>query len=298
MKKNDRGYRIRTSLEFRTDKETKGKRRFTLGFFILIGIVMLACVSTLLLLREYDFDIDNIIGRSPETTENSSDAVSDVSELEGKTVFLVAVSDDNSKKLHHAALVSADVASGDIKICTVDIKKNYDTDEFSGSLASAFSKSDGSMLGLKEAVSNVTGIEVSRYIRTTETSFRNLIKTFGGVPYDIKERVQYSCDGVGYIIDKGRQTLTADMSYKYMYYLSQQNANKPDEMSNFLSAILGVILTQPNAGRADYFYNKLRNSLDTDVSAFDFSNNKSELSQTIVLFDGKQAQVVQSPEEL
>ncbi|MGN1118643.1 MAG: LCP family protein, partial [Acutalibacteraceae bacterium] len=141
----------------------------------------------------------------------------------------------------------------------------------------------------------ITGVTVSRYIHATDDSFKGLIKTFGGVPYDVKERIQYSCDGVGYIIEKGRQTLTADMSYKYMYYLSQQNADKPDEMSSFLSAVLKVILTPQNDSKADYYYSKLRNILDTDISAFDFSNNKSALSQLVTLFDSKDAVVVNSP---
>lgn len=297
MKKSGRDNRIRTSLEFRTNKEKKGRRRFTMGFFILVGIVMLACVSTLMLLKEYDFDIDNIIGRSPETTEDSS-VTEAQTQLEGKLNFLVAVSDENGRKLHHTAIVSADVSTGEMKIYTVDVKKQYSEENFKGSLTSVFSKGDGSMLGLKEAVEKVTGVEISRYVRATDSSFKGLVKTFGGVPYDVRERVQYSCDGVGYIIEKGTQTLTADMSYKYMYYLSQQNADKPEEMSNFLSAIMKIVFTQINLQKEDYYYNKLRNILDTDISAFDFSNNKQALSQFVVLFDTNEAVIVDSPEEL
>lgn len=293
MKKNERGYKLRTSLEFRTDKETKGRRRFTLGFFLLVGIIMLACVCTLLLLKEYDFDIDNIIGRSPETTDSTSQTNADMS-LEGSSTFLFAVSDNDRKKLHYTALLNFDVSSGEIKIYTVDVNENHSEEKIKGSLTALYSKSDGSMLSLKEAVEEITGVTVSRYIHATDDSFKGLIKIFGGVPYDVKERVQYSCDGVGYIIEKGRQTLTADMSYKYMYYLSQQNADKPDEMSNFLSAVLKVVLTPQNDSKADYYYNKLRNTLDTDISAFDFSNSKAALSQLITLFDSKDAVVVNS----
>ena len=297
MKKNDRGYKIKTSLEFKTNKEKKGKRRFTTGLFILVGIVMLAAVCTLLLLKEYDFDIDNIIGRSPESTDAVSETEAPVS-VSGEAVFLVAISDDNAKKLHYAALVSADASDGEVKICTVDVKKSYETKNFSGTLSSLFQKSDGSMLRMKEAVSEITGVEISRYIRATDTAFKNIIKTFGGVPYNVSERVSYSCDGVGYIIEKGEQTLTADMSYKYMYYLSQQNGNKPDEMSSFLSAILNNTLTVTNNDKADNYYNKLSNMLDTDISAFDFSNAKTALSQFVVLFDEKEARVVDSPDDL
>lgn len=293
MKKNERGYKLRTSLEFRTDKETKGRRRFTLGFFLLVGIIMLACVCTLLLLKEYDFDIDNIIGRSPETTDGTSQTNADMS-LEGSSTFLFAVSDNSKNKLHYTALLNFDVSSGEIKIYTVDVNENHSEEKTKGSLTALYSKSDGSMLSLKEAVEEITGVTVSRYIHATDDSFKGLIKIFGGVPYDVKERIQYSCDGVGYIIEKGRQTLTADMSYKYMYYLSQQNADKPDEMSNFLSAVLKVIMTPQNDSKADYYYSKLRNTLDTDISAFDFSNSKAALSQLITLFGSKDAVVVNS----
>ncbi|MGN0444123.1 MAG: LCP family protein [Acutalibacteraceae bacterium] len=293
MKKNERGYKLRTSLEFRTDKETKGRRRFTLGFFLLVGIIMLACVCTLLLLKEYDFDIDNIIGRSPETTDSTSQTNADMS-LEGSSTFLFAVSDNSKNKLHYTALLNFDVSSGEIKIYTVDVNENHNEEKTKGNLTALYAKSDGSMLSLKEAVEEITGVTVSRYIHATDDSFKGLIKIFGGVPYDVKERVQYSCDGVGYIIEKGRQTLTADMSYKYMYYLSQQNADKPDEMSNFLSAVLKVILTPQNNSKADYYYSKLRNTLGTDISAFDYSNSKAALSQLVTLFESKDAVVVNS----
>ena len=79
-----------------------------------------------------------------------------------------------------------------------------------------------------------------------------------------------------------------------MYYLSQQNADKPNEMSSFLSAVLKVVLTTQNNSKADYYYGKLRNTLDTDISAFDFSNSKAALSQLVTLFDSKEAVVVSS----
>lgn len=295
MKKNNTNHKIKTSLEFRTSKETKGRRKFTFGLFILVGIVMLACVCTLLLLKEYDFDIDNIIGRSPETTDSVSETEVDLSH-EGKAAFLVAVSDEEGKHLHHTAIISADVANGEIKIYTVDVKERHES--INATLSSVFSKSDGSMLSLKDAVQEVTGIVISRYIRATDSSFKSLIKTFGGIVYDVKDRVNYTCDGVGYIIEKGNQTLTADMSYKYMYYLSQEHKNNPEEMSNFLSSILETALTSQNFSKADYLYNRLRNILDTDISAFDFSNNKSSLLQLITLLEASEVVVVGSPDEL
>lgn len=297
MRKNDRGYRIKTSLEFKTDKEAKGKRRFTTGLFILIGIIMLACVCTLLLLKEYNFDIDNIIGRSPETTTDVSSFEPEMN-LEGKVTFLFAVSDNSSNNLHYVALFSTDVSSGEIKICPVDVNEEYNTKKVKGTLNSLFSKSDGSMLSLTEAVSDITGVEISRYIHATDTSFKGFIKVFGGVPYNVEERVQYVCDGVGYIIEKGEQTLTADISYKYMYYLSQRNSDNPGEMSRFLSAILKNILTPANFEKADSYYNRLRNILDTDISAFDFSNNKSKLLQFVSLFSEKEAETVESYDDL
>lgn len=297
MKKNDRGYKIQTSLEFKTNKEKKGKRKLTFGLFIIIGIVMLASVCTLLLLKEYDFDIDNIIGRSPETTQ-TTDETEYIAPVEGKAAFLLAVSDDDGKKLHYAAIAGADAESGKINIYTLDVKKTFSTENVKGSLSSVFTKSDGSMLKLKEAVSEVTGVDISRYIRATDTSFKTIVKVFGGISYNIPDKVSYSCDGVGYIIEKGTQTLTADMSYKYMYYLSQQHVNKPDEMSSFLSAFLNSTITAQNDEKSEYYYNRLRNILDTDISAFDFSNSRAAVSQFIVLFDGKEANVVESPEDL
>ena len=66
-----------------------------------------------------------------------------------------------------------------------------------------------------------------------------------------------------------------------MYYLSQQNTNKPDEMSEFLSDMLRTFLTAENLKSADSVYRKLVNILDTDISAFDFTSNKPKLESII-----------------
>lgn len=289
MKKNNSHYKINTSLEFKTEKQTKGRRKLTIALFFSVGVVMLACVCLLLLLREYDFNVDNIIGRKPDTTQ--TEETSGIAEtIEGSVNFLVLCSDNNNRRIHHCAIVNADLAEKEMKIYTVDTKKNNGKQ----SLAELFESSDGSMLKFKQAVEELTGVKIDRYIRATDTSFKGLIKIFGGVVYDVKRRVEYSYDGVGYIIDKGYQTLTPDMSYKYMYYLSQQNANQPEAMSMFLSAMLSNFLTEENFNSADKYYNKLRNILDTDISAFDFSGNQSALGQFISGYEGKSAVLVDS----
>ena len=289
MKKNNSHYKINTSLEFKTEKQTKGRRKLTFALFFSIGVIMLACVCLLLLLREYDFNVDNIIGRKPETTqtENPSGIVETV---EGSANFLVLCSDNKNRKIHHCAIVHVDLAEKEMKIYTVDTRKKNGKQ----SLAELFESSDGSMLKFKEALEDLTDVKIDRYIRANDTSFKGLVKIFGGVAYDVKRRVEYSYDGVGYIIDEGYQTLTPDMSYKYMYYLSQQNANEPETMSMFLSAMLTNFLTGENFNSADKYYNKLRNILDTDISAFDFSGNQSALGQFISGYEGKSAVLVDS----
>lgn len=291
MKKNNSNYKINTSLEFRTNKEEKGHRKFTFGLIFGIGIVMLACVCVLLLLREYDFDIDNLIGRTPETTETSETTVI-TPVLEGSANFLVVCSDDDSEYLHHAAIVNVNLNDRKMKIYTLDAADETEAGGFRGSLSKHLAH--GGMVQLKSAVEALTGVEVSRYIRATDSTFKGLIKIFGGVPCVVKERVRYSVDGVGYIIEKGEQTLTPDISYKYMYYLSQKNEDKPEVMSDFLADMLCSFLTQANYGKADKIFRSLVNILDTDISAFDFSNNKANLSQFIIETEGTKAELVKN----
>lgn len=291
MKKNNSNYKINTSLEFRTNKEQKGHRKFTFGIVFGIGVVMLACVCVLLLLREYDFDIDNLIGRTPETTETSETTVITPT-LEGSATFLLVCSDDDSKYLHHAAIANVSLGEGKIRIYTLDAEDVVQANGFNGSLSKHLSH--GGMVQLRSAVESLTGVTVSRYIRATDSSFKGLIKIFGGVPCNVKEKVRYSVDGVGYIIEKGEQTLTPDISYKYMYYLSQRNENKPETMSGFLSDMLCAFLTQENYAKADKIFKSLVNILDTDISAFDFSNNKVSLGQFIAETEGTKAELVKN----
>ncbi len=294
LKRKNSNYKINTSLEFKTNKEEKGHRRFTFGLIFGISVVMLACVCVLLLLREYDFDIDNLIGRTPETTETTETTVAEPV-LEGMANFLVACSDDDSAYLHHAAIVNVSLTERKIRIYTLDVSDKVSANGFSGTLSKHLAH--GGMVQLKSAAEALTGVEISRYIRATDSSFKGLIKIFGGVPCKVEEKVRYSVDGVGYIIEKGEQTLTPDMSYKYMYYLSQKNENKPELMSSFLADMLCTFLTSENYGKADKIYKSLVNILDTDISAFDFSNNKANLNQFIIETEGTKAELVENTDE-
>ncbi|MGN0463572.1 MAG: LCP family protein [Acutalibacteraceae bacterium] len=289
MKKNNSNFRIKTSLEFKTDKEQIGHRRLTFGLIFGIGTVMLACICLLLLLREYDFDVDNIIGRTTETSETSEESTSEPVRMDGKTTFLLLCSDDDGEKVHHAALLDVDLGKAEMKITTVDAKKSASVNGFSGNLSQQLAH--GGMTQAVAAAESMTNAKISRYIRATDTSFKGVVKVFGGVPCTIDSRISYSVDGVGYIIDKGTQTLTADMSYKYMYYLSQQNENKPEKMSEFLADMLVTFMTEENFNRVDTIYKKLVNILDTDISAYDFANNKASLGYLIEKTQGQKATV-------
>lgn len=289
MKKSNSNFRIKTSLEFKTDKEQKGRKKLTFGLFFSIGIIMVACVCLLLLLREYDFDVDNIIGRSPDTTQESEETTLEPVALEGSANFLLLCSDDDGKKVHHAAVLSVDLEKAQMTLTTVNAKKSITTDGFSGNLSQHLNH--GGMTQVVAAAESLTNFEISRYVRATDTSFKGLVKVFGGVPCTIDEKITYSVDGVGYIIEKGTQTLTADMSYKYMYYLSQQNKNKPEKMSEFLADMLAEFMTPENFTRADTIYKKLVNILDTDISAYDFANNKAGLEYIIEKTQGQKPKI-------
>lgn len=289
MKKNNSNFRIKTSLEFKTDKEQAGRRKLTFGLFFGIGTVMLACVCLLLLLKEYDFDVDNIIGRVSETSETSDESTEQVVKPEGKANFLLLCSDDAGEKVHHAAILSVDLGKAKMTVKTVDAKKKVTVNSLTGDLSKQLSH--GGMTQVVTAVEALTETDISRYIRATDTSFKGLVKVFGGVPCTVDKKISYSVDGVGYIIEKGAQTLTADMSYKYMYYLSQQNENMPEKMSEFLTDMLAAFMTQSNFGRIDSIYKSLVNILDTDISAYDFANNKANLGYLIENFEGQKAKI-------
>lgn len=289
MKKNNSNFRIKTSLEFKTDKEQAGRRKLTFGLFFGIGTVMLACVCLLLLLKEYDFDVDNIIGRVSETSETSGESTEQMAKPEGKANFLLLCSDDAGEKVHHAAILSVDLGKVKMTVKTVDAKKKVTVNNLTGDLSKQLSH--GGMTQVVAAVETLTETDISRYIRATDTSFKGLVKVFGGVPCTVDKKISYSVDGVGYIIEKGTQTLTADMSYKYMYYLSQQNENMPEKMSEFLSDMLSAFMTQSNFGRIDSIYKSLVNILDTDISAYDFANNKANLGYLIENFEGQKAKI-------
>lgn len=289
MKRNNSNFRIKTSLEFKTDKEQAGRRKLTFGLFFGIGTVMLACVCLLLLLKEYDFDVDNIIGRVSETSESSGESTEQMVKPKGKANFLLLCSDDAGEKVHHAAILSVDLGKTKMTVKTVDAKKKVTVNSLTGDLSKQLSH--GGMTQVVAAVETLTETDISRYIRATDTSFKGLVKVFGGVPCTVDKKISYSVDGVGYIIEKGTQTLTADMSYKYMYYLSQQNENMPEKMSEFLSDMLSAFMTQSNFGRIDNIYKSLVNILDTDISAYDFANNKANLGYLIENFEDQKAKI-------
>jgi len=286
MKNNHNRQYKKTSLEFRTQKQATGRKKFTTALFVLVGIIIIGSISLLLFLKEYDFDFNNIVGRDARTTQATTEVTTEEPlDIQGEKTFLLLCSDDENKNLHFVSLVKADLSKGKLVITPVDVLTELEVRGYKGSLNEIFGDNSGSMLILKDAVEKHTDEKVDRYIHFTDTSFKGMIKIFGGVVADVKEKISYSYKGVGYIIDEGKQTLTADIGYKYMFYLSQQHGNDTQKTAEFLSDIFKSILKEDNISYIEGYYKKLRNIMDTDISAFDFSNGKQALEAFIGKFD-------------
>ena len=222
-----------------------------------------------------------------EQTEVSADATFEQQELESNCLFILT--DNDKEKIHSLVLVRLDSVNDSIRISFIDPNTKQSVGNQNGTMHRHLK--NGGVSELVWAVTEKYKISVERYLMGDESAFTKLMSQFGNIEIDIENQVSHNHNGVSFIIESGRQTLTPDMMLKYFLYLSdtiKQNTDKAVKaMLIYASHIFGVPedVESPEmyAEEMKKIFENLLGFFETDISALDYSRYKDAMQS---LYEG------------
>lgn len=240
---------------------------FALAFSLFI--IILAVFSAFLFMHSLDFDFNNLVDRT--TAEPPSDFVSEVpqkysvSEITGKTVFLLMLTDDSSNA-DFGFIITSDFDSKNMTVTAFDAKtKLSDGKTYADIYNTEF------INGLKSRLNADYSVSLDKYVICTPSQFKKIISSLGGVTVNVTEAVNYKSSEFNVNLDKGSQKLSDEYAYKYLA-ISEKN-----EKSRIMCDMLKSALTPENSEKSDDLFRKFVNNCSTDISVIDYSNASEKL---------------------
>lgn len=243
-------------------------------------IKMFICVVAFLATLSIGMMILEGIEKSPEETTVPLEAesttvqqteISAVSENELKTNLLFAL-DNEKDELTLLFVLSLDSEEKESKIFFIDPTAACRVNEIDGDMN--YHHKNGGISQLVLAVSEYTGVEISRYLAGDDKAFTNLIRYIGDMEIDVKESVNYTHDGLSYIIDEGKQVMTPDMLLKYFIYLCSDTEKHNESIRSLLALFAKTLFDSGDSQQAQDNFGSVIGYFETNISALDFSENK------------------------
>ncbi len=276
MKKNT----PRTKLKFNTQKDERTAKalRFVIAFVCFF--VLLGGVSFLLLLKYYDFDLSKIAKTQEEESSTEASETAAAQAFRGEYNFLLLCTADDGNEVRFAAVLTADMDHSELTVSPIETDKPVAAPDGSrGTLEQMLD--EGGVNRLVSALEHTCGITVAKYIRSTDSGFKAVINTVGGVVLTVPENIDVHSEKLTFIINQGEQTMNGDTLLKYLRYHEGDLA----EQAGILAALFRQKLTAAEYESAENIYTKMINTVESDISVLDFEQIKRGVSQ--LLADGE-----------
>lgn len=185
-------------------------RRTVVPLFIAV-VVLLLIISVFVIFREHGKQLPQEDTSVSETTEAPTAAPA---ELRGN--FLLALTNGEKRELRMLAVLQADSVSGELSVFYVPPHTQVLVNNTESSIQRHYAV--GGESELVWAVAQAAGTEIDRYVVVTDGALVQIARMFGEHVLTIDEDIEYEADGITYKIEKGEQTLSADLLGKYMDY--------------------------------------------------------------------------------
>lgn len=232
-------------------------------------IVILSAFSAFLFMRSLDFDLGNIIDRTnteePSDTPTNDVQTYSVSELSGKSVYLLMLTDDSSNA-DFGFIITADFDSKFISVESFDANQKLSDGKTYGDIYGTEFIS-----GLKSRLNADYSVSVDKYVICTASQFKRIIASLGGVTVNVTEDVNYKSSEFNVSLDKGTQKLSDEYAYKYLAI------SETHEKSRIMCDMLSSALTTENSEKSDDLFKIFVNNCKTDISVIDYSNSLEKL---------------------
>lgn len=268
--------RTRKQLHFDTQRNARSLRmkRFAAAFSCFF--VLLGGISLLLMLKYYDFDLSNI-SKPVESTENTTveQTTVELPKVSGTHSYLWLCTEDGGNTVRFACIFTADMDSTVLTLRPLNPAATLQTNGFSGNFAAQLS--NGGEKQLVQALKSTYGIEIEKYLRSTDSGFKKIINHFGGLETVVPEQINLRSESLTAIIGAGKQTMTGDTLLKYIRCY-EGNHTKQAEI---IAELIEKKMTATYFEKADSTYTKIINNATSDISVLDFAEIKKGIQKLI-----------------
>lgn len=263
-------------LDLQRRNDNGKKKKITLIIAFVCFAIVLGAVSFLLLWRSLNYDFNNFFKKSEEisttviTTEKTN-----AKTFEGESLFLAAVTSDDSKETLFINLINVDLSDKTVKIIPVDSDlKNPE----SGLKCSEILTENG----VKELVSFLDlhyGKNIDRYAVFTETNFKSVFRALGNITVKVSSDIEYDTADMFLELKKGDNILTPEKTYKYMKYICETTKGKECATLNaeIVSSAFTAFFTNDKILLGDSLFSKLINYCVTDITIVDYTQSKEKI---------------------
>lgn len=254
------------------------KRSFSLNMKTVIVVfavlvVLLFALSAVVIKSEND---KNNQTTAEETEQTSQAALASTGQsLSLRCNLLVGFTKQDNSGLQLLALVSADAVSGQTTIKFIPVQARSTVNNYEGTMREHLE--NGGITELLWAAGEYCAASIERYLYCDEEDFCEIMKAVGETEITVENRIDHSYNGINFIIEKGRQNLTADMMLKYFVYLCDNITTKKEEIISLFSLLAQKLIDAENADSVSESYAKIINSISTDISAMDISTYLSDI---------------------
>lgn len=266
----------RKNISFQTQRQSSSGEFKKFVAVFAACVIGIAGISSLAVLSKYDFDIKSAVGGSSETETSVAETTTKAVTASANSTLLLWCADSSRENLRFLWLCRFGVPENEVTLYSLDPKAVVVSDGVSRTFEGCYSASGET--GLIRAVEEFAGVEIDRYIGSTDSTFKTMINYFGGVEINVPEQTEYRSSEFNLMLIKGRQNIKGDTMFRYMRYLATLGSEGRVRQSEVLMQILNNIVNSKNLEKMGKIYSKLSNTLNTDITIVDFSQNEQALT--------------------
>ena len=273
-------------------RETEERAERVAGRFLTPRVILPAFLALVLLLGL--ISAVTVIKEKKQQTTQASEPSAVVSEttvpiredLQMQSNFLLAFADSATRRLRMLCVLHADSETQLLETTYVSPRTNINVNNRMTTIQEHFTT--GGASELLWAVGELMQCAIDRYVIVDDDDFISLAKTMDPKPLMIGENVDYNYNGIAFIIEKGKQTLTADSLCKYFCYACEGlYTGGSGKVTALLSYLASGLLCDPDPAVPKKRLGQVMDYAQTNISAMDLS----DFTALTVRFAGESGQI-------
>lgn len=239
---------------------------------VLVFVVIFTAVFLLIFGIKYDFSVKNFF-TPDDLQQQEEEVVQQLPEVQGKTNYLLILSNKNTQEMYFCSLFQADMDTVSYKSCTFSPQTVADENS-----VSQIYKNSGAA-GVANSLSRLFGIEIDFYIDMDYSDYATMFDYLGSVNYTVLNDVRYkdtSRYGYNIRISAGNQKFDGDNAVKLMrYYVSQEN--NYTAVNDILLSAASQHMNEGNYANRESVFSRFIEYSKTDFTVRDFTQKQNNL---------------------